>query len=515
MKIIHSFVGASCLAFVLGAANVHAQNVGVGLSNPQAKLTVLGSLAVGDSSFNVPLASSGSSTNANFTTNEAIFQGAVGIGTTNPTQYGRLCVLNDGGGNDVHDDIALVSFAGASQEGPVFSFYAGQGTAASPTTLVNGNLVGGIGWWNVTSSGPVSVGSISTSFTGSGSTNSSTIKMFAAGPAGGTNLYMVGATGNVGINQSNPLAPLHVGTTANIIDTTTARSYFFSGSSVLTHDSSSNEANNASAIFGSTIWVAGDIVSYNGTINPSDARLKNIIGPSDSAKDLEILKKIEVTDYTMKDTVKFGQKPFKKVIAQQVDEVYPTAVTSIGIKGFTFTPDIYAISDSIKMDKPDVYLITLAKAHDLKDGDTVRLIRSKNPELTLEAHVVNDKTFTVETKEPLGDKVFVYGKECTDLKAVDYEAISMLNVSATQELAKEVETLKQQNSDLKNEAKQLTVIEGEERAKIAEQDKKIAALQAENAKLIAIAAKIERLEKIVATIQKKENDGVRTVALEQ
>jgi uncharacterized protein YdcH (DUF465 family) len=167
------------------------------------------------------------------------------------------------------------------------------------------------------------------------------------------------------------------------------------------------------------------------------------------------------------------------------------------------------------MDKPDVYLITLAKAHDLKDGDTVRLIRSKNPELTLEAHVVNDKTFTVETKEPLGDKVFVYGKECTDLKAVDYEAISMLNVSATQELAKEVETLKQQNSDLKNEAKQLTVIEGEERAKIAEQDKKIAALQAENAKLIAIAAKIERLEKIVATIQKKENDGVRTVALEQ
>jgi hypothetical protein len=70
-------------------------------------------------------------------------------------------------------------------------------------------------------------------------------------------------------------------------------------------------------------------------------------------------------------------------------------------------------------------------------------------------------------------------------------------------------------SDLKNEAKQLTVIEGEERAKIAEQDKKIAALQAENAKLIAIAAKIERLEKIVATIQKKENDGVRTVALEQ
>jgi hypothetical protein len=63
MKIIYSVFGASCLAFVVGAANVHAQNVGVGISNPQAKLTVLGSLAVGDNSFNVPLASSGSNTN--------------------------------------------------------------------------------------------------------------------------------------------------------------------------------------------------------------------------------------------------------------------------------------------------------------------------------------------------------------------------------------------------------------------------------------------------------------------
>lgn len=66
MKIIDSVFGAGCLALVLGATNVHAQNVGVGVSNPRAKLTVLGSLAVGDNSFNVPLASSGSSTNANW-----------------------------------------------------------------------------------------------------------------------------------------------------------------------------------------------------------------------------------------------------------------------------------------------------------------------------------------------------------------------------------------------------------------------------------------------------------------
>jgi hypothetical protein len=127
------------------------------------------------------------------------------------------------------------------------------------------------------------------------------------------------------------------------------------------------------------------------------------------------------------------------------------------------------------------------------------------------AHVVNDKAFTVETKEPLGDKVFVYGKQCTDLKAIDYEAISMLNVSATQELAKKVEILEQENSDLQDQTKRLTAVEEQERQERAE----ITALKASNEKLAAMAAKIQVLEKALATMQEKENGGVRTVALDQ
>jgi hypothetical protein len=62
---------------------------------------------------------------------------------------------------------------------------------------------------------------------------------------------------------------------------------------------------------------------------------------------------------------------------------------------------------------------------------TFSATQKKNDELRVVAHVLNDKAFTVETTESLGDKVFVYGKESTDLKAVDYDAIAMLNVSAT------------------------------------------------------------------------------------
>ena len=217
----------------------------------------------------------------------------------------------------------------------------------------------------------------------------------------------------------------------------------------------------------------------------------------------------------MKDVVRFGNKRFKKVIAQQVEKVYPTAVSSNGVRGFTFTPDIYSVPESVKMEKPGVYTISLAKAHDLKDGDTVRLITPKDPELNAVAHVVNDKSFTVQTKEPLGDKIFVYGKECTDLKAVDYDAISMLNVSATQELAKKVQTLENENSDLRNETKRLTGVEEQEKATIAEQGAQIAALKAANEKLAVIAARIDALEKAVNTKQGKEKSGIPTVALEQ
>ncbi|MBV8212780.1 MAG: hypothetical protein JOZ08_06090 [Verrucomicrobia bacterium] len=507
MKIIHSFVGASCLALALSAGNLQAQNVGIGTGSPLAKLTVIGSLAIGDNSFNVNLPSSSSSSNANWTVNEAIFQGAVGIGTTNPTQFGRLCVLNDQGNNGAQDDLALVSFNNTTGPGPALTFYAGRGTAASPATLQNGDIPGDIDWFAYTSNFGI-VAQITNTFTGTATAPSDTMHISASGstaqdghPDNTASIYLVGATGNVGINQSNPLAPLHVNGWADIVDTST-QVYFNFGSAAFGGPApETNQSQFADAIFGHNVWCTESYISYNGTITASDARLKNIIGRSDSAKDLKTLERIEVTDYTMRDVVRYGNKPLKKVVAQQVEQVYPTAITTTGVKGFTFTPDVYAVSDSVKMEKPGVYLVSLRRTHDLKDGDTIRLITQKNPELTVVAHVVNHNAFTVETKEPLGDKVFVYGKQCLDLKAVDYEAISMLNVSATQELAKKVE-----NSELQNENRRLTAVQEQNQAKMV-------SLKASNEKLAVVAAKIEMLEKIVATMQEKGKADVQTVAL--
>ena len=46
-------------------------------------------------------------------------------------------------------------------------------------------------------------------------------------------------------------------------------------------------------------------------------------------------------------------------------------------------------------------------------------------------------------------RVFVYGKEVNDFHTVDYEALSTLNISATQALVKRINDLEAQNAALK------------------------------------------------------------------
>ncbi len=299
--------------------------------------------------------------------------------------------------------------------------------------------------------------------------------------------------GNVGIGTITPRAPLDVTISSVLTETGGVRTFFdFATAPVLTQQTVTTTTNVASAVFSQSVFTGNAFISYGGTLTASDARLKNIIGNSDGATDLEILKKIEVTDYTMKDAVTFGNRLFKKVVAQQVEKVYPTAVSTIGYKSVTFTPDIYAVSSSVKFEGQNVYTVSLTKTHGLKEGEMLRLITEKNSELNVVAHVVDDKTFTVTTKEPLDDKVFVYGKQCLDLKSVDYDAIAMLNVSATQELAKKVEALEAENSQLKAESRRLTAVEQQ------------------NAKL---AAQMEALEKSVAASNHQKSATSQAVAL--
>jgi hypothetical protein len=176
----------------------------------------------------------------------------------------------------------------------------------------------------------------------------------------------------------------------------------------------------------------------------SDARLKKIIGPSDSRRDLKTLMNIQITDYQMVDQVAEGDRQYKKVIAQQVEKVFPQAVSC----STNIVPDIFAKSEArngwISLSKP------LRPA--LQIGDQVRVITENGGSLYRVTDVQAD-AFRVQ--EPLNGPVFVYGRQVGDFRTVDYDAIAMLNVSATQELYRELQSKDEELRRLRQEVEAL------------------------------------------------------------
>jgi hypothetical protein len=131
---------AACAsAALLFASSAAAQNVGIGVSNPQSKLSVdgttsSGGLAIGDSTYT-------STAGTVSPTNGAIIQGFTCIGTTKPR--GRRTVVNDNGKNGGQvAEISLDSYG--TSHATDFETYNARGTEAAPTNLGNGDLLGGL-----------------------------------------------------------------------------------------------------------------------------------------------------------------------------------------------------------------------------------------------------------------------------------------------------------------------------------------------------------------------------------
>lgn len=230
-----------------------------------------------------------------------------------------------------------------------------------------------------------------------------------------------------------------------------------------------------------TAWVsirASNSIVGGNFVATSDLRLKLPEGRSDAAKDLQTLSALEVTNYTMKDKVD-GGKAHKKLIAQQVEKVFPQAVSRT--KGTV--PDIFRRA----MAKDGFIAFMEVGKVDLKAGETVRLI-SDDGEIKSEVTEVKDKGFTVKDAVKDG-KVFVYGRQVDDLRLVDYEAISMLNVSATQELAKRVEAQAAELAAVKAEREALAKEVAAMRAATSRQDKRLASIEAQIEALARPAAR--------------------------
>ena len=186
----------------------------------------------------------------------------------------------------------------------------------------------------------------------------------------------------------------------------------------------------------------------------SDARIKDIIGFSNSSKDLEIVNALHVKDYSMKDKVKYGDKTFKKVIAQEVEKVYPQIVS----KHTDFIPNVYQVTDKIEK-TADGYRFTFSARHNIS-------IHAKKIKVLLDGNtgiqqfdivsIPSDREVVIAAAGIKTNKVFVYGEQVNDFRTVDYEGLTTLNISATQELSRQ---LKQQEKMNETQNKRIAELE--------------------------------------------------------
>ncbi len=258
-------------------------------------------------------------------------------------------------------------------------------------------------------------------------------------------LTIEGASNYVGIGTTSPAYPLHV----EGYKTPSSYSYGYLNSS-----GSTGSTTNTGAV---SIFAQYRVRAQEFNAD-SDERIKNVIGKSDAGKDLDLIRNIKITDYQYVDTISKGSEIYKKVIAQELQKVYPNAVTVTS----GFIPSIYCKAKSIQYDETSGQMkIETFKKHQLELGDQVKLIHKEGVFTTSVVEVIADHVFMISSEKDYSE-LFVFGKEVHDFLTVDYEAISMLNVSATQELIRKdeeqlirISKLEKENQELKQKLNEI------------------------------------------------------------
>jgi hypothetical protein len=311
----------------------------------------------------------------------------------------------------------------------------GTTTPTSPLTVASG------GYGFVQTDGTVSVGSWAGSGGGWYGTKSNHPLYFFAN--GGSALMTIDTSGRVGIGT---ITPTHGKVEIVGIDGLFLEDNQFG---FLGYDGPTTIPAGGNYFLNPSLYAQGGIAADK-FWGFSDARIKHIEGRSDGTRDLATLAAIEVTDFSYIDTRTRGTGQQKKVVAQQVEQVYPQAVT----RSTDVVPDIYQ--------KAPIADGWIRLATTLKPGQRVRLIGRKADGVHEVLEVGEGKFRTTFGGD--GDEVFVYGREVKDFRSVDYEAIAMLNVSATQELNR---IIAEKDSELKALTARLAALEQllKERAK--------------------------------------------------
>jgi hypothetical protein len=382
--------------------------------------------------------------------------GYVGVGENYPSN--KLQIGTDGGYSDYDFAIGRNNQAMAIYQGPNFTNW-------SATDNISINPKAGTGYVGINVGGnpanKLQIGSVGSSgfatndlAIGNGTNAFAIFQTDASTLLGSTTDIILkprnNGAGMIGINTNSPRAPLEVS------GSTFFNNYYYNYLNRHNEVVGDCEAcNPQTSIYSQFGILASEFDAY------SDARIKNIIGRSQSANDLQIMDSIQVTDYTYKDVIKYQNKRSKKVIAQQVEKFFPQIVS----KHKDFIPNVYQFTNSITQ-IGNSYLLTFAHGHHLTDSAKklrYMIADSLGMQQATILKIPNKNQVIIGTQDFISDSIFVYGEEVNDFRTVDYEGLTTLNISATQELSKMIKYQQTQiNSQqvlLERLEKRITVLE--------------------------------------------------------
>jgi hypothetical protein len=239
--------------------------------------------------------------------------------------------------------------------------------------------------------------------------------------------------GRVGIGTTSPAVPLHVA--SSVSQYVTVYGYL-----------NQNQAQGA--------YTANTNVSYSiqtdGRIRApefnaiSDVRIKKGISNLNSKKQLSDLNRLRVVNYSYIDQLANGNKSKSGFIAQEVEKVNTQFVN----QSPDFIPSVFALAKSALVEN-EVLKIISEKPHGFAKGDEVKFFAEGKKEVIKSVdEVINPQSFTVKGWDAPTSNLFIYGKKVVDFRAIDFDQITTLSVSAIQELSKQVDHLKLENKNL-------------------------------------------------------------------
>jgi len=204
----------------------------------------------------------------------------------------------------------------------------------------------------------------------------------------------------------------------------------------------------------------------------SDARIKDVVGRSAATEDMELIRRISVTSYRMKDRTPDDSRQFKGVLAQELQKVLPDAVTA----SVNVVPDILQEALVVEQTGPgNTTLVRVAKPHGLHPGERVRMDSDGRLRDVVVGAVPDETSFSFAGDGSVPRKVRVIGREVKDFLAVDYPQIFMTAVSALQQVDRRVQDLEKREARMEELERKAARVDAMDRD-LAELKKLVAAL---------------------------------------